>query len=90
VNKNLLVFAELFTGSPDTDALFVKRLGINALVRETIHNSKSDHLHSHLAYIAQNADNYIGTVPSHYEFDFEKGEKLQALVAKLPPPIIYD
>ena len=34
-----IVFAELFTGSPEEDGLFVKRMGINALVRETIHAS---------------------------------------------------
>jgi glycogen debranching enzyme len=37
VNKNLLVFAELFTGSGDVDALYVKKLGIDALLREVIH-----------------------------------------------------
>lgn len=52
VNRDLLVFAELFTGSPETDSLFVKRLGLNALVRETIHNTESEHLYKHLKYIA--------------------------------------
>lgn len=36
VNPGLLVFAELFTGDARTDALFVERLGINALVREAM------------------------------------------------------
>lgn len=36
-NKNLLVFAELFTGDSTMDAKFCKSIGINALVRETIH-----------------------------------------------------
>lgn len=41
----LLIYIYLLKkGSPDEDALFVKRMGLNALVRETIHSSKSEHI----------------------------------------------
>lgn len=35
INPNLLIFAELFTGSAEKDSVFTKRLSINCLVRET-------------------------------------------------------
>ena len=34
VNKNLFIMAELFTSSETADADFVRRIGINGLVRE--------------------------------------------------------
>lgn len=45
VNKNLVVFAELFTQTLELDAKFVKRMGLNALIREQIntHNSVDEY-----------------------------------------------
>lgn len=34
VNNNLFIMAELFTSNADIDAMFVRRLNINGLIRE--------------------------------------------------------
>jgi glycogen debranching enzyme len=50
VNPNFYVCAELFSGSEEMDLLFVKSLGINSLIRETLngHDPKDE---SRLLYI---------------------------------------
>ncbi|KAF5317624.1 hypothetical protein D9758_018222 [Tetrapyrgos nigripes] len=49
VNPDLYVCAELFTGSEEMDLLFVKRLGINSLIRES-YNGWDPKEHSRLLY----------------------------------------
>ena len=36
INPNLLVIAELFTNSMETDSLFINRMGLNLLIRESL------------------------------------------------------
>lgn len=37
LNPNLYICAELFTPSEDMDFLFVRKLGVNSLIREAVH-----------------------------------------------------
>ena len=41
-----MIFAELFTGDTNKDALFCKKIGINALVRETNNNKSNSDLYN--------------------------------------------
>lgn len=41
VNHSLIVFAELFTNSKEKDSIYIKKMGINALVKEAIHSLDS-------------------------------------------------
>ena len=50
VNSNLYVCAELFTGSEEMDLYFVKRLGLNSLIREAMNGGDPKDM-SRLFYI---------------------------------------
>ncbi len=49
-NNNILVFAELFAGSPEKDSIFTRRLGFNALVRETNRCYTGSSIHGSIHY----------------------------------------
>ena len=80
--------AELFTSSAEADALFVKKLNINGLVRElqNTHDSKSlgDFFHK-----ATCQEAVLGLVDQHFE-DVASGKKYQILRATSPKEILYD
>lgn len=52
-NKNLMIFAELFTGDGKKDAIFCKRIGINALVRELNHSRTPLDLYHNLHWLSR-------------------------------------
>ena len=62
-NQNLLIFAELFSGSSYIDSLFTKQLGLNGIVREVNRIDDSSTLNSILHFHSGNGKWAIGSLP---------------------------
>ncbi|KAJ1797074.1 bifunctional 4-alpha-glucanotransferase/amylo-alpha-1,6-glucosidase, partial [Coemansia sp. RSA 2399] len=98
INPNLYVVAELFTGSEDTDRIFVQRLGINSLIREAIQAWDPKEM-SRLAHryggrpIGSLAVDCLGE-PGFFTDDEHGGTRIHGVVAplnaSLPHAIFFD
>lgn len=88
VNPNLFVMAELFTSSAEADAMFVRKLNINGLVREmqNTYDSKNlgDFYHSITCKEA-----VLGLIDEDFVDPFS-GEKIRVLKSRRPMDILYD
>ena len=62
-NNRILVFAELFAGSPEMDSIFTRRFGFNALLRETNRCHTGSELHHKLHYHSGDGEHAIGSLP---------------------------
>ncbi len=86
-----MIFAELFTGNGTKDALFCKKIGINALVRETNHNKNSLDLYNQLCYLSRIQKYSVGSLDKLSKItNLIKGEKKDLLVPVQPKSIVYD
>jgi len=103
VNPNLYVFSELFTGSEEKDALFTKRIAVNALVREAIqvrnlidflsHLSKQNTPHDLCAsihYFSRGIDVAVGSLDPYVEIDAETNKEIEILKPRGPDGLFYD
>ncbi|KAJ2879592.1 bifunctional 4-alpha-glucanotransferase/amylo-alpha-1,6-glucosidase, partial [Coemansia asiatica] len=98
VNQNLYVIAELFTGSEETDRIFVQRLGINSLIREAM-QAWDPHEMSRLAHrhggrpIGSLAVDCLGE-PGVFTDDEHDGAQISGIIAplsaSLPHAIFFD
>ena len=87
-NQNLLIFAELFSGSSYIDSLFTKQLGLNGIVREVNRIDDSSTLNSILHFHSGNGKWAIGSLPMQTEVYGEKRYTL--LRSQYAPSLVYE
>jgi len=68
-NPNIYIFSELFTGSQELDALYSKRIGVNALVREAQRHGSPRDLCGAIYELSQGSDVAVGSLDPYYEYD---------------------
>ncbi|CAD8122387.1 unnamed protein product [Paramecium sonneborni] len=89
-NQNILVFAELFTGSSEKDSIFTKTMGINCLVRETNRCHDAGHLNRELHYYSGDGRMSIGSLPKLEEQFESMNETFTLLQPQYSPALIYE
>lgn len=89
-NPNIYIFSELFTGSQELDALYSKRIGVNALVREgAMHWSTSD-LCRAIHDLSQGSDVAVGSLDPYFEYDKSNKETFHILKPRNPDALFFD
>ncbi len=65
-------------------------MGINAIIRETIHQKDSMSLFKHLFWISRKTDHIIGSLDNYYEYDTNSQIKKYFIKPKMPKNLVYD
>eukprot|EP01022_Parablepharisma_sp_SALTPOND_P008156 TRINITY_DN135298_c0_g1_i1.p1 TRINITY_DN135298_c0_g1~~TRINITY_DN135298_c0_g1_i1.p1 ORF type:complete len:1666 (-),score=190.28 TRINITY_DN135298_c0_g1_i1:86-5026(-) len=81
INPSLFVFAELFSKDAQVDASYARRIGLNALLRESIYIGNAYQL----------AETINKTLePDKAEYYLPDGRKMHLLTASKPKALLYD
>lgn len=87
INPRLLIFAELFTNSREEDAIFIKRIGIHALVKEMIHNHTADRFVRAFYNYSGKYSRSLGSLDNGF---IKKNEVRYFINGRLPAYVNYD
>ena len=68
----------------------MKIIGINALVRETIHSYNSRDIYVKLRQHSTSTRNNVGSLTPMTQRNPHSGEELELLIPQSPTPIVYD
>jgi len=92
VNPNLVLIAELFAGTKEREIEFVKRIGINLLIREIIYCGNSEELCDHLYKFGGGSEKLLGKLDDSFTLllDSQKILNYKRLSGRKPKSIIYD
>lgn len=92
VNPNLVIIAELFAGTKEREIDFVKKIGINLLIREIIYSGNPDELCEHLYKFGGGKERILGKLneDSTLIIDSKNALKYKPLLGRRPKSVIYD
>lgn len=88
INPSLFVFAELFSGKAEIDAIYARRIGLNAMIRESIYCNSANDLAGNIWM------NYVDQGKSIAAWSGENylpdGRKIHILSSSKPKALLYD
>ncbi len=92
VNPNLIIIAELFAGTKEREIEFVKRIGINLLIREIIYCSNTEEICDNLFKFGGGKERVLGKLDenSSLYLDSNKILKYKKLKGRKPKSVIFD
>lgn len=81
INTNILIISSVFTSNKKTEAIIAKRIGLNAIIRESIYVKSAKDLANNIEqFVKSDARNIFSC----------EGRNLKKLQSSLPRSIIYD
>lgn len=88
IRPNLYVMAELFTGNERIDNIFVNKLGIHSLVRESMQAYSPDEL---LRTVKRYGGRPIGSLTPYFKSISKESKQLKIpVISTIPPAFLFD